>query len=450
MSEPNPRQDVITVVRVLTSLLKLRRLHEDLDNVVFAEPVDKLVATLVRVFEHERSLQLEARDDLVFANRRIVRGLSQVGVDEFGAAFGDAKLGGLWLGAALDASEVRRFLGILQSEGDGDEPSEGIGKALTQWGLQSKVRVLAIGEVGGTAESHNVQIGEAAYFPLAYARLIVLLRELARNQSQPELGRYFRQKLHRAAGEIAGLGKKHPERLMALLTIRNTSPNQDFSRLANTGLLALLLGQRLGLTRRQLADMVLSSYLSGLDQTLGAKDRAFGSFVRGRDLSYKALCSAVVALGHSGRLPDATGHRPEGEHPFGQIIALCMAYQDLTTDTDDRAGLRPDEAVKVLLEAKDGRHDPTLVKLLANMLGLYPCGTVVRLSTGETAVVVYPNPGFPGRPLVSVALSPEGETGDGRLVDVAEKDVQGEFRVTIQDTLGSSEHQLEVANFLLG
>jgi hypothetical protein len=435
---------VSSAVRQLTSLLKLARLHGSLENVVFAEQIPTLCERLQAVFEYERAFHIEARESLVLANRRIVKGIGQAVAAECSSAFVGYGLSGVWFGAALGEEELRTFLEVLASRSsakEGESSAESINGTLESFGLIARVRVISVDEAGGTADQRRVSVGDADYFPLAYGRLLVLLREHARHAEEPELGRYFRQKLHRAAGEIARLVGAHRRRLMALTTIRDEQ-DPRFTRLANLGLLALLVGHELGLARRQLADLALAAF-QGASHTLvdevEQRAHALAGFARNRELNYTSLCTAVVGLAAPGGA---------GVHPYARIVRLCAAYHDLINGAEGREALRPDEAIKSLLES--GGHEETIGHALANLVGVYPTGSVVRLATGAVAVVLYPNPGFPGRPLVSVARNADGSDGEGRLVDLAEQDVRGAFRVEIEASLDPAEVGIRVSDFLLG
>jgi hypothetical protein len=62
-----------------------------------------------------------------------------------------------------------------------------------------------------------------------------------------------------------------------------------------------------------------------------------------------------------------------------------------------------------VLHRNDGRQfDQRLVRRFVQILGVYPVGNLVRLDTGETAVVVRVNPADPHRPHVRVLLAPDG------------------------------------------
>ncbi len=90
---------------------------------------------------------------------------------------------------------------------------------------------------------------------------------------------------------------------------------------------------------------------------------------------------------------DARGYPRIGRsqlHPFSQIVSISDAY-DALTSARVYYGLPtpPDEAVRTLLEKRGTIFDPMLVKAFVNMVGIFPIGTVLRLNTGETGLVVH-------------------------------------------------------------
>jgi hypothetical protein len=71
----------------------------------------------------------------------------------------------------------------------------------------------------------------------------------------------------------------------------------------------------------------------------------------------------------------------------------------------------------VYLVSNAGTHfDPVLTKLFVEMIGLYPPGTLVLLSTGDTAVVC--EPPVVGRPLDRPTVRLLTEEHAGQIIDL--------------------------------
>jgi HD-GYP domain-containing protein (c-di-GMP phosphodiesterase class II) len=133
----------------------------------------------------------------------------------------------------------------------------------------------------------------------------------------------------------------------------------------------------------------------------------------------------IVAFEHHMR-HDLMGY-PEGaageQHLFSKIVAVCDAYDAMTTQRPFRREIRPDKALAVLMQGRGKAYDPAVTKALVAMLGIYPMGAVVILNDHSTAVVYRVNNDDLLHPRVKVLADAEGrwledpEVVDLRLVD---------------------------------
>jgi putative nucleotidyltransferase with HDIG domain len=82
------------------------------------------------------------------------------------------------------------------------------------------------------------------------------------------------------------------------------------------------------------------------------------------------------------RLP--AGREP---HPHGVIVALADCYDALTTTRSYQRARHPSEAVRILRRLGGHAYAPGRTQAFIDMIGAYPVGELVRLSTNELAVV---------------------------------------------------------------
>lgn len=87
---------------------------------------------------------------------------------------------------------------------------------------------------------------------------------------------------------------------------------------------------------------------------------------------------------------------------MAQIIGVVDVFDALVSPRPYRRRLLPHEAIRELLVTERTSFPREIVKALVEQLSVYPLGTVVRLNTGETGVVVRINPRYPMRPVVRV------------------------------------------------
>ncbi len=451
-------------------VLRLLRLYE-LDNVAYEPVLEGMAKLVAQGVERGGSMRIQSDEGMLYYNREPLRG----GRKTFGTIQGLVKaMDGLGVAevaflAPVEAGDLRRYFGAMKECMGGEDVAHQLQARLEGFGLKDRLAVYAPGETTGKALAKKVEIDEQTYFPLAYARTLVLLREYVKNLRNEELNRYFTQKLYRALQEVVGLTAKYFNRWLSLTAVRNAD-TYLFNHMANVGLLSVLLGHQLGLGKVKLTELGLAGMLHGLgpfrsDPEVANKGapsdaewadfgkhpyRALTAHFESRKLTNKVMAAAVVGFHwplHEGRIPMRIP--PTEVHPFAQVVRICATYDALTSPHDDQPAMLPDQALKAMIEAKPGAYDPLILTAFVNMMGLFPTGTVVSLSTGEVAVVIHPNPEFPRRPLVAVLRSPAGVDVDGEFLDLALKDEQGRFPCTITGSVDPNELGIVVPEYLL-
>ncbi len=140
----------------------------------------------------------------------------------------------------------------------------------------------------------------------------------------------------------------------------------------------------------------------------------------------------IVAYEHHQRhdllgYPDTSGSE---QHLFSKVVAVCDAYDAMTTTRPFRREIRPDKALAVLMQGRGKAYEPNITKALVAMLGIYPMGAVVILDDGATAVVYRVNNDDLLHPRVKILIDANGrwlespEVLDLRLVDTTTGDPQ--------------------------
>ncbi len=96
----------------------------------------------------------------------------------------------------------------------------------------------------------------------------------------------------------------------------------------------------------------------------------------------------------------------EGEeiHLFGRIISVADVYDALTSDRPYRRAMLPSDAIEYIMGGYGTMFDPTVVKVLTKKVAPYPIGTCVKLSTGETGIVIKNYESTSMRPMVKLIV----------------------------------------------
>lgn len=85
-----------------------------------------------------------------------------------------------------------------------------------------------------------------------------------------------------------------------------------------------------------------------------------------------------------------------------KVAGVADVFDALTSDRVYRRGMPTREALQLIFRTKDTHFDEAVVGALIKLVGVYPIGTEVLLSSGERAVVVEPNPEDTTRPVVEI------------------------------------------------
>lgn len=94
---------------------------------------------------------------------------------------------------------------------------------------------------------------------------------------------------------------------------------------------------------------------------------------------------------------------------LAQIVGIVDFYDGMVSRRGTRPAMIPHDAVRQLfLAGEQGLFEKSLVELMIRSIGVYPVGSLVRLNTGEQAVVVGVNPQQRLKPLVKVTTDPQG------------------------------------------
>jgi hypothetical protein len=118
------------------------------------------------------------------------------------------------------------------------------------------------------------------------------------------------------------------------------------------------------------------------------------------------------------------------------IITIVDAYDALTTLRVYQKPYHPTEALQIL-NGLSGKHfEPNTTRAFINMLGVFPIGTLVRLSTNEVGIVTAINKENEEKPIVKVVFNNEGERIEPPLeVDLSKEDENERFIVSPVDPL---------------
>ncbi|MBK8231110.1 MAG: HD-GYP domain-containing protein [Candidatus Eisenbacteria bacterium] len=202
--------------------------------------------------------------------------------------------------------------------------------------------------------------------------------------------------------------------LLGMTAIQNFDP-YTFQHSVHVSILSMALGQRLGLSRGDLAALGVSAMFHDMGKTRVPKEVLHkpGRFddtewrvmrthplsgarelLRTGSVSDLLVQVMLVSAEHHLRF-DGSGYPPLGDSwqqgLFARIVTLADCFDAMTASRIYmKRPFTPDAVIRYLFENSGRMFDPDLLRLFVEMVGLYPVGSLVRLESGELAVVAEP------------------------------------------------------------
>jgi HD-GYP domain-containing protein (c-di-GMP phosphodiesterase class II) len=136
---------------------------------------------------------------------------------------------------------------------------------------------------------------------------------------------------------------------------------------------------------------------------------------------------------------------------FGQMAGIVDFYVSVTTPRPFAETISPSNAIQMLYEQRNRYLDETLVEHFIKVLGTYPTGSLVELSSGEVGIVVSQNPSLRLKPNVMLLLDPKKQPyGAQPIVNMAQYTYGREEQpVTIVKTIHEGKYGLNVGELSL-
>lgn len=217
---------------------------------------------------------------------------------------------------------------------------------------------------------------------------------------------------------------------MIMLADMHTADNYLYVHSLNVCLYTLVLGIAYGYSREELRVLGLGSLLHDIGKTqIPVKivqkpgmlsDEEFRHMQAHTEIGYRILkdepniplLAAHCALQHHERI-NGTGY-PRGLtgpqiHEYAKWLGVADSYDAMTSNRIYKKAMLPHQAVEALYVGSGTLYEQKQLELFRDRVAIYPLGLTVKLSTGESGIVVKIDPSVPHRPVVRVITGQEGE-----------------------------------------
>ena len=260
----------------------------------------------------------------------------------------------------------------------------------------------------------------------------------------------------------------NPDALIWLASIRRKN-DRMYRQSISAAILAVTYGRHLGLPRASLSDLAVGGLLFDVgktripDDVLLKPDRLteseFAVYKMHVDEGVKILqdCGgmneAILAMvrthheRHDGSGYDL-GLKSDSIPAFGKIAGIVDAYETMLTTANNATRYSGHDALLYLTRRRGHEFDAALVEEFIQAIGIYPTGSIVRLSDGRVGLIIEQNRerrlqpkimvvmGNDRRPLSkfeTVDLRMQHEGTDGNPLSISECLEAGAYGITAED-----------------
>lgn len=262
---------------------------------------------------------------------------------------------------------------------------------------------------GPHAEEPPVSLGEEIH----RARQICLRSRQAITSMLQEarMGRAIQQEDARAlVSEISGSIARNPHALLSMARLKTAD---DYTYMHSVAVCALMiaLARQLGLE----APLVRQAGFAGLLHDIGKMALPLAILNKPGGLTPQEFdtvrqhpqlgCALLQASGvddpvvldvclHHHEKTDGSGYpeglKADGISLFAKMGAICDVYDAITSDRPYKRGWHPSEAIHKMAEWSTGHFDTSVFQAFVRSIGIYPVGSLVRLSSDRLGVVLDP------------------------------------------------------------
>ena len=462
-----------TLINQLHILLRTSQIH-DIGNIALVRPVTNLIGAVEGIFKATPEFVLKLRGEYLYIDDTRVRYDidDMVSYEYISRVMKEKKVGSLTFQSPVSTEDLKKSIYTLNSfippgpEGTEEE-------------LNKKLRGNGVNSIwaGPLEETEQIKyddladqrkMAKKAYF------LAVSVTKGVMNNIKSEQPTHLK-KVKRVIQGIVDIILNEEASLLGLTTLKDFD-EYTYHHCVNVSILAMTIGQKLGLDKNTLTKLGIAALFHDIGKVdvpidILNKPTAFTddewtvvrrhpemgvkAISKIRGLNELAASSMAVAFEHH-IFYDLHGY-PETKEKrmpnfFSRIVSIADQYDSMTSArVYSRIPYTPDKALSLMMERSGGQLDPLLFKIFANIIGIYPIGTLVMLDTKELGLVFEsnPNPEKLDRPKIILITDPAGKRIAGKTVDLGDKEQSGTYKRSVIKALDPKKYRINLAEYFL-
>jgi HD-GYP domain-containing protein (c-di-GMP phosphodiesterase class II) len=347
-------------------------------------------------------------------------------------------LAGIRFRAGAPVAELEAFLSLLLAHSGGKDGAEQLQKRCTEIGIGYVLPILARDLAAEPSAAETLEpAADAAQEERQRAQQVFRFAVLGTQKAltlSAQTGRPAIQQARRVVQPMVDRIMKNEYSIIGLTALKNHDEH-TYVHCVNVSILSIRIGQALGLSRVELANLGVAALLHDIGKIkvptevlqkpgrLNAEEWAaihrhpkegFKLVCRLPNLSGVMLEASRVALQHHMNV-DGSGY-PKPAHgatmaTSSRIVAVADFFDAVTAHRAYRARpMTPFEALQLVLRDERPKFDPAALWGLVQAVGCYPAGSVLATTSGHTVLSISPTASDLRRPNCRVLVYPDGTT----------------------------------------
>jgi HD-GYP domain-containing protein (c-di-GMP phosphodiesterase class II) len=445
--------------------LKTARLH-DIENIAVTKVIEKLQGLLNSFIASDDACKLELAGDFFYINDTLVKYPLEflLNFDYLSTEFRNRELGSISFLTGPDINDLKVLLKALVKTSDINTAFDTLAAMLENI---HNIQVGGLKEIKTNEEALDKRrLAKMTYFnAVSYTKGVM---------SKIRAGdKVNMRKAKRVVGALADVVFEDEQFLIGMTSIKEYD-DYTYNHCVNVAILSIAIGQKIGFSRQDLILLGLAALLHDMGKTgisidILNKPTSFNeeewrtverhpylgalSILNLKGVDKSSILSAIVAFQHHMQY-DLSGY-PKTLEPIEQdfcskIVTVADQYDAMTSSrVYARSPHAPDKALSIMMERSGREIDPVLYKFFVNMVGVYPIGALVYLDTREMGLVFECNHQSAERPRVMIIADASGNKIKGSVVDLTDRDQDGNYLRNIEQTLDPNKYKINLAEYLL-
>jgi HD-GYP domain-containing protein (c-di-GMP phosphodiesterase class II) len=453
-------------------LYKTARILES-NNATFKNQSENFYNQLALLCNEYGDITIKAVGGHYFVNERMVK-LDEKGTSGGAQVVAEWKtlgIGGICFESTATLENIRQFVPFMAAVKPNSANIEELAARLKVQG-HAGVRLLALKREENQARPH-LSNEERKTIRLtarsAFFQAMTTVQELVVNVSQDR--EINLAKTRRVVQALIDHVARDESSLLELAAIRDYD-DYTYAHSTNVCVYSLTLGARLGMDRSRLSQLGFSALFHDIGKVKLPKDlitkpdaydeNDWIQMQRHPLLGAKTILARLQLDEHTARAArsafehhinnDYTGYPTlrYAKRPldlFSRIISIVDTFDALSSGRVYlRRSIAPDEVIRKMRHQMTVKFDPFLLKIFTNVVGIYPSGSLVLLSTDEIALVLTNNEQDLARPYVKIVGDRTGLLDEPVWLDLALPENEDRRILRMVDP---SRYGLDVKQFIL-